>query len=207
MRGQFDTVRAIVRSLGGPIARAWQSPATKWALVFACITLATLWLWRVPPAGAASTANLGTWGEWIAGIGSVSAAVVALSAIVIQRHAEDVSKRTAIAAWMDVEVDPERGQPYWTVKVRNDTGLPIFQWAITSSNGSVHLCSQENGPIVPDMSRYLLAAEEPPDQSRAVALVLEFRDRLGKLWKRDDSGRVGALRAMSGCPNARGSDG
>lgn len=196
-----------MRSLGAAVAQAWQSPATKWVLVFACITLATLWLWRVPPAGAASAAGLGTWGEWIAGIGSVSAAVVALSAIVIQRRAEDVSKRTAIAAWMDVEIDPERGQPYWTVKVRNDTGLPVFQWAITSSNGSVHLCSQENGPIVPDMSRYLLTAGEPPDQARAVALVLEFRDRLGKLWERDVSGRVGALRALSGCPNAVGSDG
>ena len=176
-------------------------------LVFVCISLATLWLWRVPPAGAAASANLGTWGEWIAGIGSVSAAVVALSAIVIQRHAEDVGRRTAIAAWMDVELDPERGQPYWTVKVRNDTGLPVFQWAITSSNTSVHLCSQENGPIVPDLSRYLLSAEEAPDQTRAVALVLEFRDRLGKLWQRDVSGRVGALRALSPCPNMRGSDG
>jgi hypothetical protein len=176
-------------------------------LVFVCISLATLWLWRVPPAGAADSANLGTWGEWIAGIGSVSAAVVALSAIVMQRHAEDVGRRTAIAAWMDVEVDPERGQPYWTVKVRNDTGLPVFQWAITSSNTSVHLCSQENGPIVPDLSRYLLSAEEAPDQTRAVALVLEFRDRIGKLWQRDVNGSVGALRALSPCPNMRGSDG
>lgn len=196
-----------MRALGGLIAGAWHSPATKWVLAFACVSLATLWLWRVPPAGAATTANLGTWGEWIAGIGSVSAAVVALSAIVIQRHAEDVGKRTAIAAWMDVEVDPERGQPYWTVKIRNDTGLPVFQWAITSSNASVHLCSLENGPIVPDMSRYLLSADEPPDQARAAALVLEFRDRLGRLWQRDASGRVGALRSLSPCPNMRGSDG
>ena len=186
------------------IQRAWQSPATKWVLVFACILLATLWLWRVPPAGSA-TANLGTWGEWIAGIGAVAAAVVALSAIVIQRQAEDIGRRTAVAAWMDVEVDPDRGQPYWTVKVRNDTGLPIFAWDVSSDTG-VHLCSRENGPIVPELSRYLLSADEPPDQARAVALTLEFRDRLGKLWQRDSSGQIASLVALSGCPNeaARG---
>ena len=195
-----------VRSLGGRIQRAWQSPATKWVLVFACLSAVTLWLWRVPPAGTA-TANLGTWGEWIAGLGSVSAAVVALSAIVIQRHAEDIGGRTAVAAWMDVEVDPDRGQPYWTVKVRNDTGLPIFEWGITSSTSSVHLCSRENGPIVPEMSRYLLAAEEPPDQARAVALVLEFKDRLGKLWQRDASGEVRTLRTLAPCPNRGNSSG
>ena len=183
--------------------RAWQSPHIKWVLVFACLVLATLWLWRVPPAGAAAEANLGTWGEWIAGLGSVGAAVVALSAIVIQRHSEDVGNRTAIAAWMDVEVDPERGQPYWTVKVRNDTGLPVFEWTIGSASGTVHLCSRENGPIVPDLSRYLLTADEPPDQSRAVALSLEFRDRLGKLWQRDTSGTVVGVPALTPCPNER----
>ncbi len=189
-----------MRWFGVRIQRAWQSPATKWILVFACILLATLWLWRVPPAGSA-TANLGTWGEWIAGIGAIAAAVVALSAIVIQRQAEDIGRRTAVAAWMDVEVDPDRGQPYWTVKIRNDTGLPIFAWGITSPTRSVHLCSRENGPIVPDMSRYLLSAEEPPDQARAVALVLEFRDRLGKVWRREASGEVGSLTALTRCPN------
>ena len=188
-------------SLGQRIQRAWQSAHIKWVLVFACLVLATLWLWRVPPAGAAADANLGTWGEWVAGLGSVGAAVVALSAIVIQRHAEDVGKRTAVAAWMDVEVDPERAQPYWTVKIRNDTGLPIFEWGIGSASGTVHLCSAEQGPIVPDLSRYLLAAEEPPDQARAVALSLEFRDRLGTLWQRDVSGKIGPVTALSGCPN------
>ena len=190
-----------MRSLGGRIKQAWLSPATKWVLVFACIILASLWLWGVPPGGSANQANLGTWGEWIAGIGSVSAAVVALSAIVIQRHEEDIRKRTAIAAWMDVEVDPDRGQPYWAVKVRNDTDLPVFEWGINSSDGSVHLCSQESGPIVPDMSWYLLSAEQPPDQARALALAVEFRDRLGKLWRRDSRGSVSALTVRSRCPN------
>lgn len=193
----------MVRSLGGRIKQAWLSPATKWVLVFACIILASLWLWGVPPGGSASSANLGTWGEWIAGVGSVSAAVVALSAIVIQRHEEDVRKRTALAAWMDVEVDPDRGQPYWAVKVRNDTDLPVFEWGINSTDGSVHLCSQENGPIVPDMSRYLLSTEQPPDQARAVALAVEFRDRLGKLWQRDSSGQVAGLSVRSRCPHGQ----
>jgi hypothetical protein len=191
----------MVRSFGRRIKQAWLSPATKWVLVFACIVLASLWLWGVPPGGSASGANLGTWGEWIAGIGSVSAAVVALSAIVIQRHEEDVRKRTALAAWMDVEVDPASGRPYWAVKVRNDTDLPVFEWGINSADGSVHLCSQENGPIVPDMSRYVLSTEQPPDQARAVALAVEFRDRLGKLWLRPSSGQVAGLSMRSRCPH------
>ena len=67
----------------------------------------------------------------------------------------------------------------------------------------MHLCSQENGPIVPDMSRYLLSTEQPPDQARAVALAVEFRDRLGKLWLRDRSGQVAVLSVEAAAPTVR----
>jgi hypothetical protein len=120
---------------------------------------------------------------------------------VTQRQREDIAKRTSISAWMEVEIDPETRKPYLTVKARNDTGFPLFEWSISGSDGSIHLCSTEAGPVVPDMNRYIIQSEGAPDHVHAVPLTVEFRDRLGVLWLRDRMGQVRRLDALSACPN------
>jgi hypothetical protein len=169
------------------IRSAWRSPAVRWVLSIGFVLFAALWLTSIHHLGGG--VGTGTWTDWAGATGTTVAAVVALSAIVVQRRVQLLRERTALSAWMDLEADAE-GRPHWVVKALNGTGLPILAWNIESDSGLVHLCSLEQGPLVPDVNRYDPKLDMQPDPMITLPLAVEFTDRQGESWRRERTGHL-----------------
>ena len=197
----YDTGRGTTRvkryRVTSAARSAWRSPITTWAFFLGCLVFAGLWFSSLHHLGDGVTP--GTWAQWAAACGSTAAVVVALSAIIVQRRFQSLRERTALSAWMDLEADAD-GRAHWVVKAMNDTGLPIFAWTIESDGGIVHLCSQEQGPLVPDVNRYNPKLDWEPDPAGTLPLSVEFTDREGDSWRREMTGHLVRSAEPHPCP-------
>jgi hypothetical protein len=158
---------------------------------------AALWLANLLHLGGGL--ETATWAQWANMAGKIFALGVALSAIVVKTRSQLLHDRTALSAWMDLEADAE-GRPYWVVKALNKTGLPILAWNIESDGGVVHLCSQEHGPLVPEVNRYNPKLDFDPEPSRTLPLAVEFTDSEGDSWRREPTGLLLRSTKLHPCP-------
>ncbi|MFG2993100.1 hypothetical protein ACGFZK_28015 [Streptomyces sp. NPDC048257] len=170
----------------------WRSGAMRWGLLAAVALLLSLPLWGLQPYGKKFDHDTaGTWGDWVSGLGQVGAVTAAVGTVLRSENRERRRQRSAAAAWMTVLSDD--GQPYWAVQVENSTSLPVFRWRADSPDGSVHLCHEELGPLVPGRTDYEVPLTVQPDQSRALPLKFLFTDSDGRFWSRSELGGITAV--------------
>ncbi|MCX5147460.1 hypothetical protein AB0C90_05235 [Streptomyces sp. NPDC048550] len=170
----------------------WRSGAMRWGLLAAVVLLLSLPLWGLKPYGGHFDHDTaGTWGDWVSGAGQVGAVTAAVGTVIRSENRERRRQRTAAAAWMTVLSDA--GQPYWAVQVENSTALPVFRWRADSPDGSVHLCHEDLGPLVPGRSDYEVPLDVQADQSRALPLKFVFVDSDGRFWSRSELGGITAV--------------
>jgi len=137
--------------------------------------------------------------QWVSGMATFLAVVVALIFSLRQDRRADEEARAKVHVW----TVHERGE--WQLVISNRTSYPIYRWKVTL-NWSVgpkkfedHVSQEDEGIIPPGEFRY---AWTPEDMARAtvdasVSAQIDFTDHRGKNWRRQTSGELKNLRSPS----------
>lgn len=146
---------------------------------------------------AVPVARFGTLGDWISGLGTVAAVVVALRESALAQSRQRIDRLCAVTAWMELERH-EDGSPRWTVFVSNETKHPIYRWLVVprsdgGDDGVWHLCDARLGPLVPGPTQYEVPHSGGADFHTASPVELQFVDRDGQSWLRTSRGRLEEL--------------
>ena len=177
-------------------------------LLVSVIYLLTLDLWGLRPWGdAIDYERFGTWAEALSGIGTTSAVIVALSALVFERSAarkaemaKAKEEETAVFVWLaPTQVREKNTNEYikriWDVRFDNRTRAPIYMWRVDFGEQVPHKCSATSGPIAPGESIRNVPDLDAVEPSVAPRPSIYFEGRDGRLWKRAANG---ALSEVSG---------
>lgn len=133
--------------------------------------------------------------EWVAGIGTVVAVVVALTFSLRAEREQRNSRLAAVYAWAEVAADPEHTG---TLRIINNTESPIYDWRITVSwDGQDGAQKQaqtgfsDYGLLPPGRHAFTFSDDGTlPSNDASLRVQLEFRDAQDRAWKRLSSGRL-----------------
>lgn len=193
--------------------RFWRSAVCRWALLAALGWSLALHAWGLSPWGTViDYTRAGTLGQWVSGIGSVLAVIVAVNSFVAGRRSiearerdERDAKRTAVYAWLDVFYSGGRAAGL-QVNFRNDTFIPVYGWVLHLEGvGDVHFCHLTSGPLLPGQSTRSVPPETvpiPPDPARLPRTHLIFAASNGQVWRRTYSGECSPVADASLSPLA-----
>ena len=127
----------------------------------------------------------GHWGDWVAGIGSLSAVSIALWEISNarrseqeRRQVEELARMSNVRFW--VEQKAANSRVVSTLNILNEVGTPIFEWKITDSGEEI-LSNETESPLVPGSNEFFVEvdyAQRKPDQLRLV-----FKDAQDHIWQ------------------------
>ena len=181
------------------VVAGWRSAPTRWSLLCASVFLLAIQGWGLRLWGAKFDPQaFGTMGEWVSGIGTFAAVVVALSTTRnAQRFELGIKSRerdmllTAIYVWLSRSLDMTTGSPLgWSVSFTNATPQPVYYWVTRIEGVNGHLCHVINDPILPGRSTRGLVDRQyaPPASDQVPRAMIEFVDSAGRLWVRNYDG-------------------
>jgi len=173
---------------------AWQVLASFFFVMF--LLSLSLHIWNLRPWGTViDHQKAGSWAELIAGLGTISAALVAYWGILFEnrraRAAEDASERrtnTQVYSWL--EPRETSGEREWLLCFENTVGIPIYQWSVILVGTKRILASSKFGPIRPKSSQLRIEELRGLAHTEVPAVRFTFTDPTGAVWTRTEQGRL-----------------
>jgi len=196
-----DRMKAVAQleSFAATVKRIWQSPGCRWFLLISLVWSLALHAWGLNPWGREiDYTRAGTLGQWVSGIGSLSAVLVAIGALFEERRrlaraaqqAHDASL-SQLYAWLALVY--EGGIPHrWEVRFNNATLTPIYYWVLRLEGyPGIHFCHLTTGPIVPGSTARVIpeSVSVPLDAAKISRTMLVFCDVESRTWQRNFDGR------------------
>lgn len=189
----------------GVVARMWRSATCRWLLLAGLSWSLLLHAWGLRPWGPEiDYTRAGTLGQWVSGIGSLCAVLVAVRSFVEGRRqieekarAEEEARLTGVYAWLSLVYDGAGEAGRWQANFNNTTPIPVYFWILRVEGlAGTHFCHLKSGPILPGV----MARDVPvdtgdlaPDPGRVARTALTFCDIKGRVWLRDHDGRCGLV--------------
>ena len=170
----------------------WRSRLLKPSLLVLCLLLVLLDAWALNSKLMGSIRlQWGSAGEWVSGIGTVAAVIVALRESSVARYQARLDKLCSVGGWMEIRRQ-QNGTPYWEITLLNSTDFPIYKWYAepVGELSSWHLCSSVHGSLVPGSSNFEFPGYHGSQQANSVPLQISFQDRDGGIWTREPGGRL-----------------
>lgn len=171
-------------------------------LLAAVILLVLLDLWGLSLFGSAVDYNrFGNWSDAVSGIGTLSAVVLAVVSILVDRlrHREELqreldSSESSVFLWLSsvVEVD-DNDRPVgrsWVLKIQNTTTSPVYEWRVTFEGRQDHLCAAATRPVLPGENIFNLEFLDDIEPKAIPRPALVFKGRFGNVWRRTELGDV-----------------
>lgn len=140
----------------------------------------------------------GTVSDWISGVATAIAVIIALIFSLRAERQEQADKLAAVHAWL--AVDQEGGVEAGNLWLVNSTDSPIYEWQVdlswptdTDAGGVQMSIGSDSYGLLPP-GRYPFPVREHvvlPANDAHVSVELRFRDAAGKRRRRLPSGRLG----------------
>ena len=140
----------------------------------------------------------GSWGDFVAAIGTFAAVSVALFSTLREaeksrRLAEDLLQekrlaKTRVYAWLSPE--REHDTYVWKVMLRNDLDVPIYNWIVDFSGSEADAKSHDLGPIFPGSKSLIAKHLRGVAPTNAPKITLRFESPDGQWWQRSDRGEL-----------------
>ena len=145
--------------------------------------------------------ELGTVSEWVSGLATAVAVVVALVFSLRQDREQRERKLASVYAWVELDRDLSGDLPPATLWLINNTDFPIYEWESTvawpsSGEAGVEKAvtgASDWGLLRPGKHDFSLAntRERPlPSNDAHIDVELKFRDASGVLRTRLSTGRL-----------------
>lgn len=141
----------------------------------------------------------GTLGQWVSGLGSFAAVLVAVGALLNERRrlatAAQQRRDTDLSqfyAWLVLLYDGSGAPHHWEVRFNNVTPTPAYHWILRlEGHPSIHFCHLTSGPIVPGSTARVIpeSVPVPLDPATMVRTALVFSDVDSRTWIRNYDGR------------------
>jgi hypothetical protein len=141
----------------------------------------------------------GTVGEWVSGLATVVAVVVALTFALRSELEQRNTQLAAVYAWVEVAQDAKRTATLW---LTNNTDYPIYDWRIEVSwtdedeaQRQAETGSTEHGLLPPGRHSFAFTGVSLalPSNDTKVRVRLDFRDARGRRLRRLSSGKLEKL--------------
>ena len=141
----------------------------------------------------------GTVGEWVSGVATVIAVVIALTFSLRSERERRNAQQAAVYAWLEVAQEAE---PTGTLWLTNNTESPIYDWHIAVSwaddegtQRQAETGSTEYGLLPPGRHSFAFTGVNGalPSNDAAVGVRLDFRDAQGRRLRRLSTGRLEKL--------------
>lgn len=142
--------------------------------------------------------RFGTWSDFVAGVFTTAAVLVALGAVLNDQRTRDADARkqtdaeqTSLFSWLESEEILEQGSRKvlrinWDVQVRNTTGSPVYDWVLIV--GPEHRCRHSHGALIPGDRLFNMPELDGAAIVDVPEPMLTFRDRDGRVWTRSARG-------------------
>jgi hypothetical protein len=131
--------------------------------------------------------------EWVSGVGSLLAVIVALWFSMQSRRDLQYERLLQVTAW----VENVEGQEGWKLVTQNSTQQPIFSWVCTikwqtaDGRNCSYVATQANAGIIPPgHSEFEWTPDDEPQGEAGIRTSLTFLDSMGRTWTRLDTGRL-----------------
>jgi hypothetical protein len=191
------------------ICHWWRGPVTRWVLLCLLALSVGLDSWGLRPwGGPVDHTQFGTYGDWVSGVGAVSAVVVALGIANRQQLHEQMERESRLAeehsqfyAWLRLTTGTHASENSWDLVFNNETPVPIYDWVLRLQGLDGHYCHVTNGPIIPGITSIDLGGGEsslPAAPGSVVRTKIVFVDREGVLWERAFGGSCTARPDLKG---------
>src|ERR1022692_485578 len=143
------------------------------------------------PTIPAYRVQLGPISEWVSGLATLAAVIVALREASSARRKARLDNLCSIGGWMEIRRLRD-GAPRWEITLLNSTDFPIYRWLAVPAGASEawHLCSSSYGSLVPGTSQFELPGYAGSQQADSLPVKISFEDREGGFWTREPAGRL-----------------
>lgn len=141
----------------------------------------------------------GTVSDWVSGVATVVAVIVALTFSLRSEREQRNARLASVYAWVEVSQGIDRSGTLW---LTNNAEYPIYDWHATVSwadgQGAAKQAgtgSAEYGLLPPGRHSFTFAdaRSELPRNDAAVSVQLEFRDAQGRRLRRLSTGKLETL--------------
>jgi len=148
---------------------------------------------------AASGIQWGSVSDWVSGVATVVAVIVALTFSLRSEREQRNAKLAAVYAWAEIAQDADRTGTLW---LTNNTECPIYEWNIavswTDDDGEQRRAStghSEYGLLPPGRHSFDFNSVDValPRNDATVRVQLDFRDAQGRPFRRLSSGKLEKL--------------
>lgn len=145
--------------------------------------------------------EVGSLADWVAGMGSICAVIVAVGFWSLDKRASRKNKLLAVSAWVEKSNNnvTENG---WKIIIVNGTEQPIFKWNLSINWKNFERTYEEYisyktvGIIPPGRTEYPWSPHDTPFEEALVATKLRFQDINTALWARDSQGNLKKIKSI-----------